>query len=101
MLQQLDVHAKRLLDLADFIEDLPEERFSMKQWGQLSEPRCICGWFMHNEAQMHLDNWKVAAERLGLDEATASKLFAPENDWNTVEAARALRHLAISGELIR
>ena len=96
MLNIPDVETKRLLDLADFIEQLPEHRFNMRQWGQLSEPRCICGWFNHNEGHPYKDDWRRAADRLGLDEHTANRLFTP-NDWDTQQAARALRSIAVGG----
>jgi hypothetical protein len=96
MLNVPDIYTKRLLDLANFIEDLEEERFSMKQWGQHSEPRCICGWLLHNEGYHRMDDWAHASAHLGLDDKTGSALFSPENDWNTVEAARALRNLAVA-----
>jgi hypothetical protein len=97
MLQVPDIHTKRLLDLANFIEDLDEERFSMRQWGQLSEPRCICGWYAHNEGHPHKDDWRWFGDRLGLDENMTSALVSPEHEWSTVEAARALRNLAVTG----
>jgi len=101
MLQTPDVHTKRLLDLADFIEALPPEKFSMKSWGQFSEPRCICGWFLHNEGFFKKDEWQEAGDRLGLDRRVAADLFSAINDhWNTHTAAKVLRHLAITGELI-
>ena len=95
MLQIPNVHAKRLLDLADFIENLDPDRFSMRQWGQHSEPRCICGWLLHNEGEERMDNWIVGAELLGLDEQTASKLFSPDNPWDNHQAAQELRRLAV------
>lgn len=95
MLQIPNVHAKRLLDLADFIENLDPERFSMKQWGQHSEPRCICGWLLHNESHERKDDWMHAAQHLGLDEQTGSKLFNPDSDWDTHQAAQELRRLAV------
>jgi hypothetical protein len=96
MLQIPDVHTKRLLDLADFLENLEPEQFSMRQWGQHSEPRCICGWLLHNEGYHRMDDWAHAAAYLGLDDFTACKLFAPENEWSNDRAARALRELAVT-----
>jgi hypothetical protein len=95
MLQVPDKHTKRLLDLADFIDNLDREQFSMRQWGQHSEPRCICGWLLHNEGYHRMDDWKHAASYLGLDDETGSKLFSPENDWDQHDAARAIRNLAV------
>jgi hypothetical protein len=100
MLQQPDKYTKRILDLADFIETLPPERFSMGSWGNTGEPRCICGWLLHREGFFRLDDWHEAGDRLGLDELQASKLFTSANQWNGREAARVLRHLAITGELV-
>jgi len=99
MLNIPDVYTKRLLDLADFIENLDEHQFSMRQWGQLSEPRCICGWFNHNDGHQQKDDWRHAANRLGIEDALASKLFSPDMDWTTHQAASMLRELAISGDV--
>jgi len=95
MLHVPDIHTKRLLDLADFIENLEPEQFSMRQWGQHSEPRCICGWLLHNDGYHRMDDWVHAAAYLGLDDVTASRLFSPDNDWDPHDAARALRDLAV------
>jgi hypothetical protein len=96
MLMRPDVHTQRLLALADFLENLEPERFSMRQWGQLGEPRCVCGWFLHEEGDViNLDNWHEAADRLGLDHSVAGFLFSPENDWDNKQAARAVRDLAV------
>lgn len=101
MLQVLDVYTKRLLDLADFIEGLDKEQFSMRQWGQLSEPRCICGWLLHREGHDRMDDWMEAAKLLGIQPELASKLFSPDMDWSVDEAASMLRELAVSGDVER
>lgn len=100
MLQKPDVHTKRILDLADFIEELSPERFLMSTWGMDQEPRCICGWFMHNNARMEKDDWREAARLLGLDEVTASHLFSDHRSryFDNKQAAKTLRHLAVTGE---
>jgi hypothetical protein len=98
MLQTPDAKTKKLLELADFIENLEEDRFSMRSWGQTGEPRCICGWFLYREGYFNCADWLEAADRLGLDGKTASHLFHIQ-EWDTRQAAKVLRHLAVTGEL--
>lgn len=101
MLRRPDVGTERLLALADFLDQLEPERFSMGTWGQWEEPRCICGWYQQLHGNMDKMDWGQAAEGLGLDRLTASKLFH-DPSWGTSTAkgaARTLRHLAVTGEM--
>lgn len=93
MLRPVTKEQQRLLELASFLEELAPEKFSMGQWGAKGEPRCICGWFMHNHALRH-DDWRQAASMMGIDEYTASKLFDGNKQIDHQEAAHELRYLA-------
>ena len=101
MLQRPDVGVERILALADFIEGLEPDRFSMSSWGQFEEPRCICGWYQQLHGNFDKMAWGQAAEGLGLDLKTATRLFH-DPDWKKSTpkgAAKVLRHLAVTGEL--
>lgn len=97
MLQQLDQKTKNTLKLADFIEKLEPDRFDMGKWGQLGEPRCICGWLMHTHGHADKQDVPTAANLLGINVFEAARLF--HGEFTTKEAAAALRHLAITGEV--
>jgi hypothetical protein len=100
MLHRPDAHVERLLKLADFLDELEPQRFSMRQWGKTQEPRCICGWFMHN-AGLNEDSWITAGKLLGMDEDTATLFFQQplrRNEISNHDAAKALRHFAVTGE---
>ena len=102
MLQRPDVGTERILELADFIEGLESDRFSMSSWGLHEEPRCICGWYQQLHGNMDKMDWRQAAEGMGLDETTAQKLFT-DPGWTKSSpkgAAKVLRHLAVTGELL-
>lgn len=99
MLQKTDKHTQEILDLANFIEGLDPDRFSLGSWGMWQEPRCICGWLMHNRARADKDNWRDAAEILGIDESTAHGLFCNASTVDNKQAAKILRHLAVTGEV--
>jgi hypothetical protein len=100
MLHKPDPKTEKVLKLADFIDELEPERFSMRQWGVHSEPRCICGWLMHNEGIIEKDNWQEAALILGMDENIAQRMFQQplRSDIDNHKAAKALRHYAVTGE---
>lgn len=93
MLKPTSKEQRRLLELADFIQTLSYDQFSMGQWGGNGEPRCICGWFMHNHCLAH-DDWRTAGKMLGLTEHEASKLFKGDVTKTTETAAAELRQLA-------
>jgi hypothetical protein len=99
MLQKPDVHTAKILDLANFIENLPNDSFSMGSWGLHGEPRCICGWYNHNNAHMEHDDWANAADGLGLTDDVAKRLFTSRT-LSQQQAAKTLRHLAVTGELV-
>lgn len=100
MLHKPDVNVDRIMKLADFIGGLEHgSSFSMKSWGSTGEPRCICGWLSHQEGHSRYDDVSYAADLLGISFETACKLFDPKTDYTPKEAAAALRHLAVTGEL--
>lgn len=100
MLQKPDVATQRILELANFLDNLEPERFSMGTWGQWQEPRCICGWYQQLHGHINKEDWRQAADGMGIPHSLAHSLFhycigsaTPHN------AARLLRHLAVTGEL--
>lgn len=100
MLQKPDVHTVKMLKLADFLEGLEPERFSMASWGSWEEPRCICGWYQHLHGHFNKENWKQAADGLGLAHDVAHHLFTHSFFHTPQQAAKALRHLAVTGEVL-
>jgi len=96
MLRAPNKEQRRLLELADFIEGLDADRFSMSSWGTDGEPRCICGWFMQNHGLAQGD-WETAAVMLGLDRRTATHLFQARL-WSKHEAVKQLRSLAFAAD---
>ncbi len=101
MLQKPDVHTAEILELANFIDNLEPERFDMGTWGTVEEPRCICGWYQQLHGHVNKSDWMGAGKALGLSEHTAHKLFHyGTGSMNNKEAARVLRHLAVTGELV-
>lgn len=75
MLHKPDVHTAKLLDLADFIEGLAPDKFSMGSWGEWDEPRCICGWLMQCEGHIDKTDERLGADILGLSYEVAHDLF--------------------------
>jgi hypothetical protein len=98
MLQRPDVGTERILALADFIEGLEPDRFSMSSWGEHEEPRCICGWYQQLHGHLDKTDWGQAADGMGLSHDVAHQLFHG-GYWKPDLAAKALRHLAVTGEL--
>lgn len=103
MLQQPDKATKRILELADFIEKLPPDQYNQSTYGTASETgRCICGWLLHNIGHP-VSDYKYAADLLGLDPYATQKLFGGNplrTRWpTTADAAKVLRHLAVTGEV--
>ena len=99
MLHKPDVNTAKILDLANFIEGLDRKQFSMHTFGTFEEPRCICGWLLHNECYMDKsDTWR-AAELLGISRETANDLFCNARNYTPKQAASVLRTLAVTGEL--
>lgn len=103
MLQKLDEHSKRLLDLADHIEK--SETFNMREWCN-----CIAGHAVRlfgEPSESDYDCSERARQLLWLDDIEAHDLFCPSDGNNPPEvrlysreqAASALRHLAITGEI--
>lgn len=98
MLQRPDVGTEKILELATFIEGLEPGRFSMSDWGQNEEPRCICGWYQQLHGHIDKQDWMSVGDALGLDIGTSHRLF--HHGWmGQAAAVSALRHLAVSGEL--
>lgn len=98
MLHKPDVNVDRIMALADFLDGLEGERFSMRQWGAGGEPRCICGWLCENDAHFRHDDVEYARRVLGISYTSACALFGPENDWTAQQAASVLRRIAVTGE---
>ena len=106
MLQILDKSTKALLELADHIELLSPSDFDMGCWC-----RCVAGYAVSMRGYTLWD-WHLIEERarreLGISSEIAEQLFNPPdpNDPTYVatktphEAARTLRHLAVTGEVV-
>ena len=106
MLKKPEVHVEKILELANFIEALPPEQFDMAHF-ECGTARCIAGWALHLDGQDVLAPLSTgssstrARDLLGIDGDRASDLFFSGIDYHptTKEAARVLRHLAITGEV--
>lgn len=106
MLQVPDKLTKQLLDLANDIER--SSNFNMKKWNC-----CIAGHVAARHGFPVTERIKHdAAEALGIGPATAQQLFCPPNPTHSFysthsmirnvtkeQAARCLRHLAVTGEV--
>jgi len=97
MLNKPDLNVSLIMKHADFIAGLDPKRFDMSKWGVLHEPRCICGWLLHNQAIREKDSVGIAADMLGIEYMDACRLFAPEPKLTTKAAAAKLRYLAATG----
>jgi hypothetical protein len=108
MLDTPNEKTNRILQLADFIENLPPENY--KQSSFTSGPaHCICGWIMERLGREDYSNVHQASDYLGLNYYQGEELFcgAPilGPNWNStkvptnLDAARVLRHLAITGKV--
>ena len=107
MLQIPDKNTKEILALADFLDSLQFHQYDQKQY-RSGDARCICGW--QNERKGRIaDQHADAAKDLGLTQEVAGQLFrggaGQKRTWIGVvgpgpkDAARALRHLAVTGEI--
>jgi hypothetical protein len=99
MLQKPDVNVSKIMELADFIDGLDSTQFSMKSFGSYLEPRCICGWLLHNECHVDKSDINLAAGILGINYEIARDLFGASPEYTPHEAASVLRHIAVTGEL--
>lgn len=87
---------KRLSLLADFLENLPEERFNLKNWAssnfkpnECGTTACACGWattiFDDLELVNHLirykgyDSWFAVSDFFELSITEAEELFNPDH----------------------
>ena len=120
MLQVRDASTKALLDLADFFEDLDPKLYN-QSFFEVNDTRCICGWANYragnNASPSDIDEACIA---LGIDYSIGMDLFratggskTEQRSWlaslfreestitppTTKDAARCLRHLAVTGEL--
>ena len=107
------MNTERILELADLIEQLPEEKYDQTTWKHdCGSPACIAGWtvFKFHEYPDELeampgDEVTITAKcLLGLDWDTAENLFKANPlgsvfDVTTTEAAACLRHLAETGKV--
>ena len=102
MLYKPDVHTKEILDLATFIEELPEGRYHQNEFLDRDGCRCICGWINYLNCHMPA-NRDAAADYLGINYEQATTLFASHvfqyGEPSTKLVARVLRHLAATGEV--
>ena len=104
MLKPLNEYERKLLDLADDIEaNTTNYPFDMRQWCD-----CIAGHAVRKYGQPAFvyDTKHSATRLLGLTDDQATDLFQPRDpltcgvkELTRKEAAKALRHLAASGEV--
>lgn len=92
MLKTPDVHTARILALADHM--LTVDDYDQNEWDN-----CICGQAMRNYC---IDSKDAVCDFLGISYSKGLDLFqAFHNDHkpSQVQAAKVLRHLAITGEV--
>lgn len=106
MLQAPDKTTTEILELAKFIEELSPGRYRQSSYRDSTGARCICGWFNYRNCHFNSDDWRYAQEKMGLTKKQAQALFEghPFNYYRNEpptakEAARVLRHLAVTGEV--
>lgn len=107
-LEQWQINA---LELADFIEQQPENMFDMSDWGQpwCGTPGCIAGWAAAlwpecRSISSDLPEPFLVSKRLGLGLVAAGDLFEPDvaSDWEQItkaEALATLRRYAATGKV--
>lgn len=114
------MNKQKILDLADFIENLPPKQFNMAVYGVAHECgtiACIAGWAAvlegatvdKHESFHILGEWigahKFAAKALGINEKTSLDLFTPIDEHESLsditkeQAVKTLRKLAETGEV--
>jgi hypothetical protein len=107
------VNVAECLDLADFLESLPEELFDMGKFApyECGTPACIGGWLARNNSEEFLasplSTTDFGAKKLGLTYDQAYTLFVGGSYFpkfsifnaNNQQAAKILRHLAATGEV--
>lgn len=102
MLQKPDVHTQRILDLADYFDGLDPTKYNQHRWQD-----CICG---HAARRIGLEsdfldtdgrNAAAVRDHLGLSSNGAADLFRAYEGFNPLpkQAAKVLRHLAVTGEV--
>jgi hypothetical protein len=107
MLQTPNKHTKALLDLADYFEQLDPSDYD-----QTNYEGCICGHCNHRAGRTECDS--RARVELGLTHQQAARLFSSRGGFRTgpglfgavfsipptpQDAARCLRHIAVTGEV--
>lgn len=116
------MNVERILQLADFIEKLPPERFDITLW--IYAPRCLAsyeeliqdcgtcacigGWtqiLFNAPYESTLEYSHSAFELLGLTEPEAERLFCPPDFHDSSlypqdRVVRTLRRLAETGEIL-
>ena len=100
---------QRLLEHADFLENLDPKKYDQRDFD-----RCICGWHNWRMGRRTSSDVKAAAADFGITQEQASRLFhaeagrRPEFNWygygevvlpTPKDAARCLRHIAVTGDL--
>ena len=101
MLQQPDRHTQEILDLANFLDELPPDRYEQNRFLNEHGARCACGWQNYRKCRMTPEDTKAAADDLGLSDGQAGVLFGlhPFRKIDSKQMARTLRHLAVTGEI--
>lgn len=99
---QSSKETQNILKLADFIENLSSDQYNQRTYIDHNGGRCICGWVNYLNATMPKE-WVQACKYLGVTEDQGKILFAahpwPALNPTKEQAARVLRHLAVTGEV--
>lgn len=115
MLQAPDTTTKVRLALADVMEKLDPKLYDQETFSDGCGRGCIAFWgyntfLVEKEVDSCPDKMRAVAELLGIDNATADKLFSPNAGQVSMlgcvmrgptpkDAAKALRHLAVTNEV--
>jgi hypothetical protein len=104
MLTKPDVNVETILELADFMEALPPEKYNQTKC--FGNSCCIWGWDMvrnHQSYHDSPDHGVLFCERMGINRNQFCKLVdgRPFSYYEPTskDAARVLRHLAYTGEV--
>ena len=109
MLDTPSEKTNRILEVANFVENLGDDLYDQSTYGKHGhdEPKCLCGWI--NEAFLetsYTSDYVSAARYLGITGREVTKLFDGAPYWRddythptAAEAASVLRHLALTGEV--
>jgi|KBSMisStaDraftv2_1062788.scaffolds.fasta_scaffold1506807_1 hypothetical protein len=95
-----DKTTQNILKMAEFFENLPPEKYNQNDFLDGHGRRCICGWVNFKTSHPLPADRFHAADYLGISIDQSLALFGARRDDPTPkQAARVLRHLAVTGEV--